>query len=1259
MSKLQESLQKKYNRLLFAKEVLSPIFNSGFTLFSIAVDVSEKPNKSESKVIQQVQVYGKITLDDYTEINCYEILLQPNVLIERSRVAIQHYVRKILTTGQAALINFVSPTYDKVWRLTFIAKDSVLTEKGVEEKVTHARRYTYLLGPSETCRTAAERFESISAEKQNNLDLLIKAFSVERLSKVFFDEYKRHYERFIEHLSDKAYKIPFFKNDDKAIRDFTKKLLGRIVFLYFVQKKGWLGASDTNYSDGDTDFMMNLFLSSGADDTFYPNWLAKLFFDTLNSKDRNDVFEMPNGKKVKIPYLNGGLFDKEEHDDHPLVFKARLFHNVDNSNDPSERGFLDFLNAFNFTVFEDSPEEHTVAVDPEMLGHIFENLLEDNKDKGAFYTPKEIVHYMCQETLTEYCLNHDFSDLGITMIEEDKRAIVEKLVKHKELDEELFKKSCKSNQSFESWLRQMNEHIDRVKICDPAIGSGAFPMGLLQEIVDIKEHIHYHLSTFNHSLDNWNPAEVKENIIQNSIYGVDIEKGAVDIARLRFWLSLVVDEIEPKPLPNLDYKIVVGNSLVSKFEDEIIEIDWSTDTTTAGMFGQANREKAIELLKTISGKQHEYFHADNKDKNKLRIEIRNLKLDILINQLDQMIKTKGLENKPTGNGKKIKELTELYLKTEGWKKNIKTLEALKKDPYKKFVHFDWKLDFPEVLNPILIEQSNESKEIEVLNKQITALNAEIDAINTHLEKSQQDIRILRLQLTVANKQVNITKAQLDAIENKIKEIKGTITKVDNNIVSEPAYISYRISSINKEIENINHRISQINPFTSNSGNLGFDIVIGNPPYIQLQKVGGFLSKLFENSGFKTYTRTGDIYSLFYEKGFQILKHNGIHTFITSSQWMKAAYGKLLRRYFLSQNPYKLVLLGPAVFENAVVDTNILFAKKGVNQKNLKGVIVEAKKQFTGLGDYLFTDMPYVNEEPWAIVDPLKQSINHKIKSNAKQLSDWNIEVNRGVLTGYNKAFIIDKTKRDELVEQNPDNDKIIKPILRGRGIKKYLTIWEKDYIIATFPSLKVEIDKYPSIKNYLESFCPKILQTGEEFINSEGKKDKTRKKTGNKWFETQDPIGFVDEFKKEKVIWKRIGSQLRFSYSNEELYCLDSTCIATGEKIKYLTGLLNSKVSHYQLFENAPKTGMGDLIISVQALEPLYVHYPDKEIENKIVNLVDQILTLKKQDKDTTVLEKQIDVMVFKLYELMYEEVLVVEPDFWLSREEYEKVELK
>lgn len=735
---IQKALQKPYDRILFGKEVLSPVFGSCFNLSSSAVPASVQPNKSEQTVIQSVSIYGTINLEDGTEITCYEINLQPSVRIEHSKVAIQRYVRKLLTAGQIALVNFIAPQNKKVWRLTLVAKDSELTEQGIKEKTTHAKRYTYLLGPSETCKTAAERFESLSTEKQITFQALVNAFSVEKLSKAFFDEYTLHYQKFCDYLQESNFRKSVFKitipanatkeEKDKAckpIRDFVKKLLGRIVFLYFVQKKGWLGASDTDYKDGLTDFIKDLFVKSGGDENFYPKWLSVLFFETLNTgedKRPNEDFKMPDGKKVKVPYLNGGLFDKEDHDEHILTFKSKLFHHPDfedtlltEKNWDNARGFLDFLDAFNFTVHEDSPDDHTVAVDPEMLGHIFENLLEDNKDKGAFYTPKEIVHYMCQESLTEYLTTHlskvytVYKEIGNAQVElfgnearTGQLKIMEQLgdkalnrddvafiVKHKDI-----------SHLTKAQLKKIDALLDTVKICDPAIGSGAFPMGLLQEIHAIKEVIAYELQ------QPWKPADVKENIIQNSVYGVDIEKGAVDIARLRFWLSLVVDEEKPRALPNLDYKIVVGDSLVSKFEGEIIEIDWERKTSV----GKADTfvQNIQRLLKEIAEKQKKFFKPDNKDKKKLQAEIRNLKLELLINQLSFNKEVYESKNKivlDSGLGLSAKEKSknlEVEQKVIEYKRVIAKLQKLKQNKEELFEHFDWKLDFPEVLNPYLV-----------------------------------------------------------------------------------------------------------------------------------------------------------------------------------------------------------------------------------------------------------------------------------------------------------------------------------------------------------------------------------------------------------------------------------------------------------------------------------------------------------------------------------------------------------------------------
>jgi len=635
---------------------------------------SNNLTESQQKIAQKVFNLGFIRTAEGYQLPVFEVMLAPNIVIERNRVTVNNLIKNIILKDarEGAIAVFYYPDHHKSeWRFSFISpgsEDSYFDE--LEAPATNPKRFTYVFGmPEEEHRTAAQRF-AILAKSNKKLDDFFKAFDVEKLSKQFFDEYKKHYEYFVEYLNRSTFKKVVFDGDEKAIRDFVKKLLGRIIFLYFVQKKGWLGASTTDYKDGDKNFLQNLFIQSGKNENFYPIWLSKLFFETLNNPDRpEDDFIMPDGRHVKIPFLNGGLFEKEKVDESLITFPADLFDEL-----------FTFLNRYNFTIYENSPEDHTIAVDPEMLGHIFENLLEDNKDKGTYYTPKEIVHYMTQESLIEYLHTH---------LPEIDRKKIEILVKNK------------IKQFSDDILDKIDQLLDKVKICDPAIGSGAFPMGLLQEIYALKELIVYEKGYVIAS-----PARVKERIIQNSIYGVDIEQGAVDIARLRFWLSLVVDEDQPRPLPNLDYKIVVGDSLVSRIEidniEEVVEIDWDLKSSV----GKADEyvKNIRNLLNEIVKKQKQFFHPNSKNKEKLKTEITDLKLELLINQLK--FEKEKLDNKTCKDinflsSRKTKRQIENERKLDTYTAIIRKLEILKKKPQKSFKHFDWKLDFPEVLNPAI------------------------------------------------------------------------------------------------------------------------------------------------------------------------------------------------------------------------------------------------------------------------------------------------------------------------------------------------------------------------------------------------------------------------------------------------------------------------------------------------------------------------------------------------------------------------------
>lgn len=670
---LQQQFKAGYNRTAFITNVLRPIFQGkvkDFTIYDDKGSQSIPLTDSEKDIAKSIVKYGRLVTADERTIDLYEVIIHDNKIIERNKVSVGVLIKKQIIGNNAIFVNFAYENPEnKNWRFSFIAYDSVFEDGDIKTVQTNPKRYTYIFGEKEeTYKTALDCFSKLADEFEIKIAKIKDAFGVEAMSKLFFDEYRdRHYKNFINHILHSTYKISAFDGDEKAIRDFVKKLLGRIVFLYFLQKKGWLGASSINYTDGDKNFISNFFKEAKQGADFYPIWLSKLFFDTLNEKRTADNFIMPDGKEVKIPYLNGGLFERESAKYDFITFDSELFINL-----------FEFFDQYNFTVYEDSPDDHTVAVDPEMLGHIFENLLEDNKDKGAFYTPKQIVQYMTQESLIEYLITH------LKSTDKDKLSAFVK---------------DKTNELSKDELKTIDRLLDDVKICDPAIGSGAFPMGLLQEIFGLKEKISIVLND-----KKWEPATVKENIIQNSIYGVDIEKGAVDIARLRFWLSLIVDEDLPKALPNLDYKIVVGNSLVSKFEDQIIEIDWEvTADEQIDMFGSPLQEEKEQLLRKISAKQKLFFHTESKDKKKLATDIRKTKAKLLAKQLEQMIATKGFKE---DKGKTLnKKQLEAKLETEGWKNTLLDLKRIVQNPELPFNHFDWKLDFPEILNPLVAKEN--------------------------------------------------------------------------------------------------------------------------------------------------------------------------------------------------------------------------------------------------------------------------------------------------------------------------------------------------------------------------------------------------------------------------------------------------------------------------------------------------------------------------------------------------------------------------
>ncbi len=407
------------------------------------------------------------------------------------------------------------------WRLSYICD--------LKDGSTSAKRFSYIMGDEQgQYKTPIERLGDIA--KLNGrwkLSDLKESFSVDALSDEFFDEYHVHYDRIVAELARQG-------KSGAVYHDYVKKMMGRIVFLHFLQKKGWLC--------GNQAFLRDLFFFSPYQTDFLEQVLEPLFFGIFNteSKQRERLFVDEHWDKSLLqqwegmPYLNGGLFERDAIDRMVIKLPASLFENL-----------FTFLASYNFTVDENDPDDAEIGVDPEMLGKIFESLLEDNKAKGAFYTPKEIVRYMCKESLIAYLVSSVETRHGTSLQDDNKgKACVRAFVEQHEMQPEL-----------EPYRDTLSKALREVKICDPAIGSGAFPMGLLNELWRCREALGSQMSRL----------QLKKEIIENNIYGVDIERGAIDIARLRFWLSIVVDSEKAEPLPNFDYKFMQGNSLIESY----------------------------------------------------------------------------------------------------------------------------------------------------------------------------------------------------------------------------------------------------------------------------------------------------------------------------------------------------------------------------------------------------------------------------------------------------------------------------------------------------------------------------------------------------------------------------------------------------------------------------------------------------------------------------------------------------------------------
>ncbi len=600
---IRDTFENPFNKSGFAgfiKNLLNRIDEAPFTYQGNYIPDAYK------QYIKTLERIGKFS-DGENRIDILVITLQKATSLERARTMQRNFIAWYLNGSRggvmkdAALAAFVSPDAAD-WRFSLIKMDykfekSKTGRMKVKEEFTPARRWSFLVGANEKSHTAQSQMKKILADDEHNPTLaeLEQAFDIETVTKEFFREYRNLFLRTKEELDkvvkkDLKIKAEF---DDKGVDtvNFAKKLLGQIIFLYFLQKKGWFGVGrDDDWGAGSKNFLRELFDKKHGDySNFFNDILEPLFYEALR-RDRSDDDGYYSRFDCKIPFLNGGLFDPIGNYDWvrtDIIIPDKLFSNTRKTKEgDTGDGILDIFDRYNFTVKEDEPLEKEVAIDPELLGKAYEKfnaIRPDNFDEfkkalksgktgeenkfnkkfGVYYTPREIVHYMCQQSLINYLA----TELDAKANKEDIESLIHIGDQVSENEARVLSKgketktySHKLPESIRKNATLIDLKLADITVCDPAVGSGAFPVVMMSEIVKTRNV----LSVFLNDKER-TTYDFKRRCIEHSLYGVDIDPGSVEIAKLRLWLSLMVDEDDIKnikPLPNLNYKIVCGNSLL-------------------------------------------------------------------------------------------------------------------------------------------------------------------------------------------------------------------------------------------------------------------------------------------------------------------------------------------------------------------------------------------------------------------------------------------------------------------------------------------------------------------------------------------------------------------------------------------------------------------------------------------------------------------------------------------------------------------------
>ncbi len=1173
VSKIENILRSEYSVENFT-DFIREIFPS---VKIIAPDIFHEEFTNFSSHIAGSTHVGKYTDPNGKNIIIHSVKLLKESYVENSRSTQRSYAKKLIEAGNAdaAIIAFYTEG-DPRWRISFVRLDYEMSfENGklrTKENMTPAKRYSFLVGAEEPCHTAISRFREFIEDYPNaiqpTLDKLEEAFSVEKVTEEFFKLYCEKFHQLREALE---------KNEDFVIEasrhsftsaQFAKKLMGQIVFLYFLQKKGWLGVgafpstmTEKEFTDafyrrgaksrelvpkayikidddkyhiyvkalremsveeqrilaasvigqpwgtGSKKFMRELFNHSQEKNAnFFDDYLEPLFYDALNVNRGEQGYDA--ALNCRIPFLSGGLFEPIDGYDwkhNNFDIPNDVFSNTNKKDELGWEGdgILDIFDHFNFTMSEDEPLEREVAIDPEMLGKVFENLLEvnDRKSKGAFYTPREIVHYMCQETLISYLVKQtglkerdirDFILMGDFLKDEDTSKEMRSGDHEMLISEDIFKID-KNGTIIVDRLKDIDDALANIRVADPAVGSGAFPLGMLNEIVRARQNISAYMASKIKVLyrehpkvasneirlmynNERSPYVLKVQTIKNCIFAADIEPSAVDIAQLRLWLSLVIDdEINPNaqspldghrnpiPLPNLECNILCGNSLVDEFEG--IPLINNSD-----------------LLAINSHAQQNIFQ--------------------------------------------------------------KTYDA--------------------ILTPLLDAQDKLFRCEDTIKKQ--ELKDTIEALKDELVKSQ---------MSMANSK----------IWDRYKEARQHASR---------PFVLWQVdfARVFKE-----------------KG--GFDVVIGNPPYVDSEEMTRSMPELRElyTSRYDCAKGNWDLFVLFIEKGMKLLHHEGVISYIVPNKLVAAPYTTTLRKYIAKQQVQEMRdYSNVAVFKSAAVYP-IVFRIRMVDKKI--PVTMDVMDSMTGVANHNVIEPDrFYGDISWdkyfnSSIDSLEI-----VEKMSKFMPLKNIAIINGAAT-VNEAYLV-----KEFLQDNAS------PIFK---YKKFINTGGLDPYKSFFG---IEGMRYLKGK-YLYPI-----------VNVDDLKNMSEKR--------------LRESNSEKIIIGGMTKILECYYDKGEYLAGKSTTIVYGyEHLKYLTAILNSKLMtfYYSVYYNSMSLAGGFFRIGAPQIKELPIALPENEkIIKKIEEYVDEICLINSESTTNSAdisrlneFMNLIDQEVYKLYGLTDAEILCVE----------------